>query len=431
MRKSLHFQVADIQSFTLKTLEWARKFPHFVLLNSNKDKVFETAFSMNHSTDLLVAASDDASFREFDIFAENLPNDWLFGHVAYDLKEETCGIPSEKPEKHGYAKTSFFVPQWVISIKGSNGTLFYANTIASSNSEKELQSLLNLSFSNSVKAGISKIECRSNKDQYIDAVSRIKQHIARGDVYEMNYCIEHFSENALIDPYITHCLLNSYSPAPFSAFYKNKQSYLMSSSPERYIWKCGDKIISQPIKGTAPRGKTPDEDIAIKNELLSNTKERAENIMITDLVRNDLARTSAINSVEVTELCGLYTFKHVHQLISTISATIDENCSLADVLRSTFPMGSMTGAPKISAVRLSEKYENFRRGLYSGAVGYIDPNNDFDFNVVIRSILYNEKTGYLSLPTGSAITAESNPEAEYNECLLKAAPLIKVLMGET
>ena len=252
-------------------------------------------------------------------------------------------------------------------------------------------------------------------------------HIHRGDIYEANFCMEFYAKNADIVPFDTYQKLNSISEPPFAVFFRNYKQYLMSASPERYIRKEGDKIISQPIKGTARRSDNPVEDKAIQEELYNNEKERSENIMIVDLVRNDLSRTAIKGSVKVEELCGPYAFKQVHHLISTVVSELKTEFSPVDVIKTTFPMGSMTGAPKISAMQIIEKLEETKRGLYSGAVGYFTPESDFDFNVVIRSILYNEENKYISFSVGSAITSKAIPEMEYEECLLKARAMRFVL----
>ena len=188
--------------------------------------------------------------------------------------------------------------------------------------------------------------------------------------------------------------------------------------------------MSQPIKGTSPRSENPFQDKANIEYLKHSLKERSENIMITDLVRNDLSKVATRGSVKVDELCGVYSFRQVHQMISTISAEMRPDKNWIDTVKATFPMGSMTGAPKVRAMQLIEKYEATKRGLYSGSVGYVSPDGDFDFNVVIRSILFNRKKGHLSYMVGSAITALANPEQEYEECLVKAAAIREVLQNE-
>jgi para-aminobenzoate synthetase component 1 len=239
--------------------------------------------------------------------------------------------------------------------------------------------------------------------------------------------MEFFAENAAINPIEKFLKLNEISLPPFAVFFKNNSHFLLSASPERYLKKEGELIISQPIKGTAKRFSNPAEDEKSRTQLALDPKERSENIMITDLVRNDLSHTAQKGSVTVTELCKIYSFLQVHQMISTVTSKLDGQYTAVDAIKTTFPMGSMTGAPKISVMKIIENLEETKRGLYSGAVGYFTPSGDFDFNVVIRSILYNQERKYVSFSVGSAITSQSIPEKEYEECLLKAKAMREVL----
>ncbi|HKJ07092.1 MAG TPA: anthranilate synthase component I family protein, partial [Flavobacteriaceae bacterium] len=272
------------------------------------------------------------------------------------------------------------------------------------------------------------IKQRIDKNSYLKKVNNILNHIYRGNIYEANFCQEFYSEKTTINPVNTYLKLNEISKPPFASFLKINNKYLLSASPERYLQKQGTTVISQPIKGTAKRALDEIEDQKLIAELENNNKERAENIMIVDLVRNDLSHFAKKGTVKVNELCKVYTFKQVHQLISTVSCEVSKNIDVVDLIKKTFPMGSMTGAPKISAMQIIEALEETKRGLYSGAVGYFTPDDDFDFNVVIRSILYNETEKYVSYSVGSAITAKSNPENEYEECLLKAKAMQQVLL---
>ncbi|MEC7262982.1 MAG: anthranilate synthase component I family protein, partial [Bacteroidota bacterium] len=272
-----------------------------------------------------------------------------------------------------------------------------------------------------------KIKMRIHKDTYFEKANSFLQHIHRGDIYEANFCQEFYAENSTIDPIAVYQKLNAISEPPFAVFMKLQERYLMCASPERYLKKMGQMVISQPIKGTAPRGKTKSEDLKFKTDLEHDEKEKAENIMIVDLVRNDLSKSALQGSVKVEELCKVHSYKQVHQMISTIISTVSKEKNPIELIKETFPMGSMTGAPKLSAMQIIENLEETKRGLYSGAVGYFDPNGDFDFNVVIRSILYNEANKYVSFSVGSAITSKSDPEKEYRECLLKAKAMRKVL----
>jgi para-aminobenzoate synthetase component 1 len=167
-----------------------------------------------------------------------------------------------------------------------------------------------------------------------------------------------------------------------------------------------------------------------KEELFHSSKDRSENVMVVDLMRNDLSKICKEGTVNVDELYGIYSFPQVHQMISTISGELKKNISFSEIIQATFPMGSMTGAPKKKVMELIEQYEKTKRGIFSGAVGYISPAGDFDFNVVIRSIMYNSMSGYLSFQTGSAVTFYSDPEKEWDECILKAEAMKKVLLEE-
>jgi para-aminobenzoate synthetase component 1 len=269
---------------------------------------------------------------------------------------------------------------------------------------------------------------RFTRDEYLATIATLQSHILRGDCYEINFCQEFFAQPALIDPLNTWRSLSQASPNPFSAFYRLDHSYLLCASPERYLKKTGQTVFSQPIKGTVPRiPGDPAADQVRREELYNSPKDRSENVMVVDLVRNDLSRICIPGSVAVTELFGIYPFPQVHQMISTVTGQLLPDLHFTDVIRNTFPMGSMTGAPKQRVVELIARYERSRRGLFSGAVGYITPEGDFDFNVVIRSLLYNSKTQYLSYQVGSGITFYSDPAAEYEECLVKAAGIRKAL----
>jgi para-aminobenzoate synthetase component I len=272
-----------------------------------------------------------------------------------------------------------------------------------------------------------KINTRFKKEEYIETVEQIKRHIHIGDIFEMNFCQEFFIENVDINPYVLFQKLNAIAQAPFTAFYKLKEKFALCASPERYLKKEGQILTSQPIKGTSKRGNTEGVDEDLKNTLFNDPKNRSENVMIVDLVRNDLGKICAVGSIKVSELFGIYSFPTVHQMISTVSGILRPEFDNTDALRATFPMGSMTGAPKVRAMQLIERYERTRRGLYSGTIGYITPKGNFDFNVLIRSLLYNQKNNYLSFQVGGAIVADSDSEKEYEECQIKIQGILKAL----
>lgn len=266
-----------------------------------------------------------------------------------------------------------------------------------------------------------------SKEEYIQNVNAIKKHIQAGDIYEINYCITFEAFDVAINPIEIYEKLNTISGASYSALAKLNQQYIICSSPELYLSKRGNQLITKPIKGTAKRGKVQEDDVIIREELQSNLKERNENVMIVDVARNDLSRVAAKGSVSVNKLYDIESYQQVHQMVSTVACEIKENIVFSDIIQATFPMASMTGAPKIRAMQLIDEFELYNRGPYSGALGYINKNNDFDLNVLIRSIFYDEEKRYLSFTVGSAITSLCNAEDEYNECLLKANAMIAVL----
>jgi para-aminobenzoate synthetase component 1 len=265
-----------------------------------------------------------------------------------------------------------------------------------------------------------------SQEVYIHQVTKIKSLIQRGDLYEANFCFNYWiNQLDLNEPFSLYQRVNDRTKAPFSALVRLNEVWLACGSPERFLKKTGNTLISQPIKGTAPRYQDPSLDASSKIALLNSQKERSENVMIVDLVRNDLSKIALPGTVIVDELFGIYSFPTVHQMISTVSSKIDKNLSFSTILKATFPMGSMTGAPKRNALRFMNALEPFSRELYSGSVGYFTPEGDFDFNVVIRSLEYYPKHRLLQCGVGSAITVAADAAREYAECQLKIERLIR------
>ena len=357
--------------------------------------------------------------------------DWIFGYLSYDLKNDLENLSSKNFDGLKFPDLYFFQPQKLILVGKEKVEFRYLKMVddeIASDYEEILQ--LELTPKNETsenKKEVNPVQPRISKEKYLKKVSEMLEHIHRGDIYEANFCQEYFAENRTIEPAKVFQNLNENSSPPFASYIKLEDYYLLSGSPERYIKKHGNKVISQPIKGTARRAESEEEDKKIIEMLAKDPKELSENVMIVDLVRNDISRVAKKGSVQVDELCKVYSFKQVHQLISTISAELELGCTPVEVLQATFPMGSMTGAPKISAMKIIEDLEETKRGLYSGAVGYFTPEGDFDFNVVIRSILYNAKLKYVSFSVGGAITSRSIPELEYEECQIKAKAMLHAL----
>lgn len=340
----------------------------------------------------------------------NTENDYRFGHFAYDLKNELENLSSKNPIRIKVGDKRFFTPDYLVMVLDSGAVSFKVGE-----EKKFYERLVQSSYKSPNRGGVNLVPALS-KEQYQERVSKIKDHIQLGDVYELNFCMDHVAEDVVLDPVEVFQCLYQDSEAPFCAFYKCDSLYVIGLSPERFLAKRGDSIYAQPMKGTASRT-----DGNVNSELDQNPKERAENIMITDLMRNDLSRSAVKGSVKVEELCGVYPFGSVWQMISTVSCQLRRDVTAEQAILSAFPMGSMTGAPKVRAMELIEHFEDFKRGIYSGSIGYFAPNGDFDFNVVIRSLIYDSESKMLSCPTGSAITIKSDPEKEYEECMLKAA----------
>ena len=424
MRIHRSFRINSLLQSKEALFWWAKKFDMAVWLDSNAHQdhysTFEAGLAVGACRTLYTA---DA----LNTFLEN-ENDWLFGYLSYDVKNELEDLTSNNFDGLDFPALQFFQPQKIIIVDDGQLHFKYLEDVANE-IDGDLAEIRNFSpQETSPKPNEPiKIKMRIHKDAYFEKARCFLEHIHRGDIYEANFCQEFYAEDVAVDPWETYQKLNGISEPPFAAFAKFSDKYLMCASPERYIKKMSQKVISQPIKGTARRGMDEREDEKIKQELAQDKKERSENIMITDLVRNDLSKSAIRGSVQVEELCKPHTFKQVHQLISTIVSKVPTNKSTLELIKDTFPMGSMTGAPKISAMKIIEELEETKRGLYSGAVGYFAPNGDFDFNVVIRSILYNASKKYVSFSVGSAITSKSDPEKEYQECLLKAKAMRTVL----
>ncbi|SDS42742.1 para-aminobenzoate synthetase component 1 [Polaribacter sp. KT25b] len=424
------FSVDDIDKFKQNLLAWSQQFDTVLWLDSNNYKQQYSSFDCALAADEFTAIKTDY-YNAFEKLKEyqTITNDYIFGYISYDVKNDVEQLSSKNFDGLDFADLYFFQPQKLFLIKGNDIEFNYLKMVDDEieSDFEEIQKSKNPKIQKSEND--IKIKLRIHKDEYHQKVTKLLQDIKRGDLYEANFCQEFYAENSTINPLEVYNHLNKISEPPFATFFKNEHQYILSASPERYIKKEGTKIISQPIKGTAKRLLSEIDDAKIASDLSRDIKERAENVMIVDLVRNDLSKSAKKGSVKVEELCKVYTFKQVHQMISTVVSTVEENTHPVDIIKSTFPMGSMTGAPKFSAMKIIEELEETKRGLYSGSVGYFTPNGDFDFNVIIRSILYNEEKKYISYSVGGAITAKSIVEKEYEECLLKAKAMKYVLLN--
>ena len=401
-------------------LNFGKKFSNFCFLDNHEyefDKSYECLAALGSLN--TITASKTCSLAHIDRFIKE-SQDWIFGHISYDVKNEIEDLSSNNQDGIMFPDFQFFVPEIVIILSKDIIKIAPSPESDATAIFNELQTTVQ-EPNHFIKPGLLS---RFSKNDYLETVKELQQHILKGDCYEICFCQEFYAHSVQIDPIASFKKLSRLSPNPFSAFYRLGEKYLLCASPERFLKKSGNVIMSQPIKGTSKRSpdknRNDEEEI---NMLLSNEKERSENIMVVDLVRNDLSKICKEGSVSVKEYLKIYSFPHVHQMISTITGELRNDVTFTDILSATFPMGSMTGVPKKKVMELIEQYERTKRGLFSGSVGYISPEGDFDFNVVIRSILYNEMTQYVSIQAGSAITWKSDPEKEYEECNLKIAAM--------
>jgi para-aminobenzoate synthetase component 1 len=423
---STEYLIEDKLIFKNKMLNWANRFNIFCFLDNNEYKFQSPSF------DCILAAGCKRSieppagnvYASLQQFYNEKPT-WLFGHLGYELKNETEKLSDTKKPFINFGAAFFFEPEMIIQV--TNGQFSVLNSsMDASVIFKEISS----QPENIISAFAAKpiLKNSVSKQDYIETIRKLQQHIRLGDCYEINFCQQFFAEDVEIDPIEIYRKLAEVSPNPFSGLYRLNDKYCMCASPERYLQKKGNNIISQPIKGTIKRDlQNTADDKLNKENLAKSKKDKSENVMVVDLVRNDLSKICEEGSVKVEELFGIYSFPQVHQMISTITGTVKQHTPWTDIIKATFPMGSMTGAPKKAVLELIDRYESTGRGLFSGSIGYISPDGDFDFNVVIRSIFYDENLKLLSFLAGGGITFYSKAEDEYEESMLKAEAIMKVL----
>lgn len=433
-KKNIQFSPEQAQILRLRGLNWSQKYPTGIFLDTNqnqqyKNPRFEWLLAVGVERALEVKTTDplQPSLEALRDWKDTNPAGWGFGFLGYDLKNELEKLTSHNPDHSQSPLLYFFEPTHLVIAQASGAIsilsdkadpcLFWEELLATP--ALELSPILSPNF---------EPKARFSKSDYLNTVADIKTQIREGNVYELNFCQEYYVEQmAISQPVFLFEQLNQIAKTPFAAYFWHQGFHICCASPERFLCKTGQRLFTQPIKGTRKRGQTVAADQQILDELLASTKDRAENVMIVDLVRNDLARVGKTGTIRVEELCVPYAFPSVWQLVSSVSAELRPEKDWAEALKMCFPMGSMTGAPKIAAMEYIEQFERSRRGAYSGALGYISPENDFDFNVLIRSFVYNVNTNYLSWQVGGAIVADSEPLEEYEECLIKIRPLLQTL----
>ncbi len=428
MQESATFPITDFGYFKQQLLSWANQFSSCSFLDNHQ---YSSPF---HQQECLVAAGVHCALKanagnalqQLQQFITANNGEWIFGHLGFGLMDEIHELHSRFTTQSGFKDLNFFVPEVVVKCKGSEAIVFCQPQldaqdiffqITSTDIELRQDDLREVAY-----------DAVMNRDEYLQVIAELQKRIRLGDCYEINFCQEFVAKNVDVDPIQLYKRLERLSPNPFSCFYKNDHSFLVCASPERYMMKKNDRLISQPIKGTAVRNLQDDASDALNKAMLAKSeKDQRENVMVVDLVRNDMSKVCKPGTVQVDELFGIYTYPNVHQMISTVSGEFDSCHNFTDIIRATFPMGSMTGAPKHKVLQMIDAYECSARGIFSGSVGYIAPNGDFDFNVVIRSIVYNLQQQLLSFHVGSGITYYSKPETEYEECMWKAIAIHKAL----
>lgn len=351
--------------------------------------------------------------------------DWTFGHLSYERRNTLERLSSRHADVQGHPAERWFVPRTVVEWR--EGKVFIH---LHPEHEEEGLAVADTLFGAAPAQDTGAVgpwTTDTDRTAYLRNAEMLLAHIRRGDIYEVNYCIQHSSTVAEWDPYAAFDRMLQRADAPYSAFYRNGEQFVLCASPERFLAFQGDRAVGEPMKGTRPRSSDPDEDARLARELASDAKERAENVMALDVMRHDLSRVAASRSVAVPELCAVRSYPSVHQMVSTVQATLAPGRTPYDALLAAFPMASMTGAPKIRAMQLIDEAEDQCRGLYSGTLGFFAPDGTGDFNVVIRSAFFDREKGTLKVLAGSALTAYCDPKAEWEECALKARSVIEAI----
>lgn len=419
--------MSEKQKMSIKSADFVKQLP--VLSQNFADIVLlhSTHYSQNYQLIIGLGAKEKVFLHDNNKnpkdFFETLQQDFWMGFLSYDIKNIFEKLNSKNFNRHNSPLAAFIRPEILIKID-YHGNISWDCTMQQ---KQYIEELLRANFTATKDVQTPDIQQNLSKEEYIQNVLEIQKHIRRGDIFEMNYCMEFYAENCEIQPEKLYQELTQISPNPFCAFVKINDLYVISASPERFLSKNNLQILAQPIKGTSARNEDENIDYKNKIDLKNSAKEQSENVMIVDLVRNDLSKIANKGSVKIKELFGIYSFPTVHQMISSIECESSTH-DLFTILKANFPMGSMTGAPKVRAMELAEIFETFSRGIYSGSIGYVDnAQKGFDFNVVIRSVIYNSKLKNLSFPVGSAITHYADAEKEYEECWLKAKAILQIL----
>ncbi len=395
--------------FRRKALSWVQHFPFACYLNGH-------SYVLPYGPFPEVLAVGNKPVLEEEIFKTP---ERCFGFFGYDHSFSQQGKNKNEAIQTGFPKAAFFEAACQIQFFEKEIVIRASLPDDVWNEIQTTPAFLDESLIS------SPFKAETSKDEYLQKVEKIKELIREGWIYELNYC-QYFEKEKAISGLSAYLKLEENMPMPFSGWMKFPGFEIASASPERFLKHQNGKLISQPIKGTIKRGKNEEEDAQLKFQLLHSEKERAENLMIVDLVRNDLASVSKIGSTGVDELFGIYAYPSVFQMISTVSSHLEKEKSLLDSIAACFPMGSMTGAPKKEVMRRIEELETRKRGPFSGCLGYVDPDGNFDFNVLIRSLFVDYQQNKTFFGVGSAITIDAQAAHEWEECQVKASKILSI-----
>lgn len=360
------------------------------------------------------------------------------GYLSYDLGNYIEKLPKTAVDDTNIYDLYFGFYNWVIVIDHLENKTYIATPNLDIEKENEIIEYIEKRINKSEINGIdsicyeeksverTKLTSNFTKNEFENAVRKVQDYIRQGDIYQANLT-QRFNGKTTLSSYELYRDLRRFSPAPFGAFLNFEDSHILSNSPERFI-KCIDrKIETRPIKGTRPRGKDKEEDLKLQEELKNSEKDRAELLMIVDLERNDIGKISKIGTVKVPELFVIEPYANVNHLVATVVGELDDNKDCIDVIKATFPGGSITGAPKIRSMEIIDELEPTQRNIYTGSIGYIGFNGDMDLNIAIRTIIKKDENVYFQV--GGGMTWDSNPEDEYQETLDKAKSIMKALRG--
>ncbi len=415
-REKIHLN--DIASnWKERLLYYSQSFPFAAVYDSCESRVDQYG---QYEWLMGVANRHARTFTEWKNLKGNLGK-WWMGVLPYELKTQFEPSVSSLHEPWiNWPEVAFFQPELLVQVFRNEQTIHLQSHDESLLAE--VVSLLQTSQDSIHWVDLPNLQFDAGYSQqaYQDQILRIKAHIREGDFYEINLTQAFRAKVNLEQPAAISQRLKEISPVPFAGYFRFETLHLICASPERFLQKKGDQLCSQPIKGTAPRSPNPTIDFANQSYLQTSEKEQAENVMIVDLTRHDLQRSSLPGSVSVPSLFEIQAFPQVFQMVSTVVSRLRPDLSPAEAIAHTFPPGSMTGAPKVMTMNMIDQFEPEGRGAYAGSLGYFTPEGDFDFNVIIRSLIYHQDEQKLSYHVGGAITHDSDPAQEFQETLHKA-----------